>query len=118
MSLYTFGCPRVGNVKFLEAIYAKVPERLRVFNQADSVSYVPRSTGFEATAPALCFMPKTQEDGTPLVNFSFPDKELPITVVPGRPVDDEVRAPLLSCLLATSSCVRIFGKSNQCLQHC
>ena len=73
LACYTFGCPRVGNPKFIQQFNAKVPESWRVYNALDTVARVPRMTGFVQPDNSVAFQ---RTDTSTKIAFKNPDLDL------------------------------------------
>ena len=86
VACYTFGCPRVGNAKFIEQFDTNVPESWRVYNARDTVATVPRMTGFVQPRNSAAF---TRTETETKIAFKNPNVALegPMNV----PVCSEVR---------------------------
>ena len=102
VGLYTFGCPCVGNAKFLEGFREKVPESLRVFQSIDSFAFLPRSTGFMPTTPAMSLVPAKDSEGADVIKLAFPDGVQKVTVLAGQKLPPQVCVRLfLACRVST-----------------
>jgi len=63
VAMYTYGAPRVGNVKFVEEFNALVPDSWRITNKNDIVPTVPRMLGYAHVRHSVSL----EEDGTLLI---------------------------------------------------
>lgn len=95
---YTYGCPRLGNTKFLASFESIVPNSVRVFNKRDPVPMIPFSANYVHVGRGLCLDEGSywlMEKDTPfhsrpilnLINFDYKE-----------PFSDHKCATYLSCL--------------------
>lgn len=87
MACYTFGCPRVGNDKFIKQFNKNIPESWRVYNMRDSIASVPRLTGFVQPNTSVAF--KRMDSNT---KIAFKNPKIEFQGPMNLPVCSEVRA--------------------------
>lgn len=100
----------MGNAKFLEGFREKVPESLRVFQSIDSFAFLPRSTGFMPTTPAMSLVPAKDSDGVDVIKLAFPDGVQQVTVLAGQKLPPEVCLRVyLACRFFIDSECKLFS---------